>query len=571
MKKLLLLALSFQLSVLSLMAQEPIYVECMPMFPQGEYLYTGDSIKPEWTWVSWDEETACPDMVEGVDYTVQWFDNVEPGWAYVWISCIGNYMGDFQASFAITQPAVPDELDETESALLLSIQQTLDRALTWEVTIEDGHVTAFDFSQVQEGLPFSIVPELFKFPYVRTINISGNGLSGDIEQLVDPQHIACAGSLTEFYSSYNQLSGNIGAFAAHFPNLTTLIASNNRLTGLHPMISPNVTELELYYQTWDEPVIIDTRNRLTPADLTASIPEIITYNHGMQTYNTGLEWSISFPYSAGFNLMPCEEEDEQTYIGVFSWGWDRLVLTGHDTVHITSNIFISADCPFTLLYRMADVNFSGTIDVTDLQALINDVTLNTYFNPINSNAADLYPDSLINVQDVVRMVDTLLAHEVPVVFEAPRRTMSTETAEAELYWLNGDLHLRSGKAVAAMQMTIATEGTIEWHLGNEWIHTQAAANNGFNAVVYSLSGSTIPAETDVVIAHCTDEATVRYAKLSDAQAKPIRVHLSANAPTGIDENDQMKKCENVKIIRDGQLIIIRDNKMYNAQGQQIRD
>lgn len=545
------------------------FIECMPMFSETEYLYTGDSIKPEFIWTSWDEETECPDLVEGVDYTVQWFDNVEPGWAYVWIECIGSYTGSFQASFQITQPTVSDELDETEAALLLSIQQTLSRALTGEVTIEDGHVTAFDFSQDYEDLPLSIVPELFKFPYLETISIAGKGLNGDIEQLADPQHIACAGSLTGLYISDNQLSGNIGAFASHFPNLTTLMASNNRLTDLHPMISPNVTSLELYYQTWDEPITLDIQNRLTLTDVIAALPEILTYNHGAQTYGTSLEWSIGYPYSAGFNLMPYEE-DEQTYIGVYSVGWDRLILTDHDTIHISNSSSTSADCPFRLFYRMADVNFSGTIDVTDLQALINEVTLNTYFNPINSNAADLYPDSVINVQDIVRMVDTLLMHEVPVVFEAPRRAAtSTATAEAELYWLNGDLHVRSDKGIAALQMTIATEGTIEWRLGNEWLHGQAAANNGFNAVVYSLSGVTIPAETDVIIAHCTDDASLRYASLSDAQAKPIRVQLSAKAPTGLDENGQMRKCENEKIIRDGQLIIIRDNKMYNAQGIEL--
>jgi hypothetical protein len=191
-----------------------------------------------------------------------------------------------------------------------------------------------------------------------------------------------------------------------------------------------------------------------------------------------------------------------------------------------------------------------------------------YFSPINTNAADLYPDSVINVQDVVRMVDTLLTHEVPVIFEAPRREVaSTETSEAELYWLNGDLHVRSDRGIASLQLNIVTEGTIEWRLGNEWICSQAAANNGLNAVVYSLSGVTIPAKTDVVIAHSTDEATVRYAKLSDAQAKLISVQLGAKMPTDISIQPSAVSIQ--KVLRDGQLIIIRDNKMYNAQGIEL--
>ena len=35
-------------------------------------------------------------------------------------------------------------------------------------------------------------------------------------------------------------------------------------------------------------------------------------------------------------------------------------------------------------------------------------------------------------------------------------------------------------------------------------------------------------------------------------------------------NDQMTKCENAKIIRNGQLYILRDGKMYNVLGHEVR-
>lgn len=42
-------------------------------------------------------------------------------------------------------------------------------------------------------------------------------------------------------------------------------------------------------------------------------------------------------------------------------------------------------------------------------------------------------------------------------------------------------------------------------------------------------------------------------------------------PTSVGEieNDKMRKCENVKILRDGQLLILRDGKTYNAQGTRV--
>ena len=167
------------------------------------------------------------------------------------------------------------------------------------------------------------------------------------------------------------------------------------------------------------------------------------------------------------------------------------------------------------------------------------------------------------------MVDTLLTHEVPMLFEAPRRTPGYETADASLYWLNGDLHLCSSKAVASMQIEIATEGMVTWDLNNEWMKGERM--NGKKAVIYSLSGATMPAETDIVLAHCSGEASVRAAVLSDTTAKRIGVLLNSPAVvTGMDNGEWlMVNGECQKMIRSGQLIIIRGNKMYNAQGIEL--
>jgi hypothetical protein len=218
---------------------------------------------------------------------------------------------------------------------------------------------------------------------------------------------------------------------------------------------------------------------------------------------------------------------------------------------------------------MADVNFNSTVDITDLQALIWNALHIPTFDAINYYAADLYPDSVVNVQDVVLMVDTLLAHGMPTVSEAPRRTVSPAESEAEIYWLNGELHLRSDKDVTSLQVYIATEGMVEWNLGKEWLHSQAATGNGLNAVIYSLSGATIPAQTDRVIARCTEDATVSYAALSDNQAQLIRVQTSAKMPTSM-ESIQPSVFSTQKRIENGQLLIIHNGVKYNAQGQVIK-
>ena len=476
---------------------------------------------------------------------------------------------------AFSLMAQEQPLDAKEQALLQSIGQALEPVFgegydpLWNATVEDGHVTGFDFIW-REPFPVSVVPDLFRFPYLKSLSLAATGLSGDVEQLVDVQHIECADSLRTIDLSDNRLTGNIGAFAAHFPNLNILYASYNRLSEVHPMISPNIVEISISEQTLDETVTLDCRSRQRLEDLLAALPEIARYNHGEQTYDTCMdcmEWYISYP-EFGFTLATYEE-DGQTYVEWRPWGWQPVVFSDHDTISLSGCCFVGITCPLKIHYRMADVNFSSTVDITDLQALIINALRIPTFDAINFYAADLYPDSVINVQDIVRMVDTLLVHEVPVVSEAPRRAASASDTEAELYWLNGDLHIRSGKAVSALQLAIATEGTVEWRLTNEWLHSQAATADGLNAVVYSLSGATVPAETDIVIAHCTDEAAVRYAALSDSQAKPIRVQTNANAPTGTG-NVQRDKVQSTKVIENGVLYLMYNGTKYNAQGQAVK-
>jgi hypothetical protein len=475
---------------------------------------------------------------------------------------------------AFSLMAQDQPLDAKEQALLQSITQQLrpvfyeDYDASYNATIQDGHVTAWDFSYFFGDFPMSVVPELFKFPYVQAITITDGNLTGDISQLVDPTNIACADSLKVVNVNNNHLSGNIGALAAHFPNLTILHASYNRLSEVHPMISPNVW-LELNSQTLDQTVELDIRNRQRKEDLIAALPEIVRYDHEAQSYGTCTEWYISWSWpNSGLTLVPYEE-DGQNYVTYRPGGWDPIVLTDHDTISLSGSCAYSITCPLKIHYRMADVNFNSTVDITDLQALIWNALHIPTFDAINYYAADLYPDSVVNVQDVVLMVDTLLAHGMPTVSEAPRRTMSPTESEAEIYWLNGELHLRSDKDVTSLQVYIATEGTVEWNLGKEWLHSQAATGNGLNAVIYSLSGATIPALTDRVIARCTEDATVSYAALSDNQAQLIRVQTSAKMPTSM-ESIQPSVFSTQKRIENGQLLIIHNGVKYNAQGQVIK-
>ena len=76
-----------------------------------------------------------------------------------------------------------------------------------------------------------------------------------------------------------------------------------------------------------------------------------------------------------------------------------------------------------------------------------------------------------------------------------------------------------------------------------------------------------------------DEGTVykyrTYAQIGDQTVYGAEMSFTTKGeyqePTAIDEivNDKMGKCENMKILRDGQLFILREGKTYNAQGARV--
>ncbi len=443
----------------------------------------------------------------------------------------------------------------------------------WQgVAMSDGHVTELSLRHYSLHLD-SIPQAAFRFPYLTALDVADMELTGNIEDIVNPTDIPCAASLTTLYLGQNRFTGNVGALAQLFPNLINLDVSGNKITDVDPMISPNVTNIGLYSQQIDSVYAIDFRAPLSREGLMASLPSLLLYNHDEQAYVKDASLYITpstEDYDAWYMCLYAGMDPEYygTEFRIETWMSDPAFRYGNgDTLYVQGN---DGTCRAKILFTMCDANFNAIVDIEDLQAMINNILGNNGSGTtFNLTATDLYRDSILNVQDIVRMVDTLLTHEVPMLFEAPRRTPEYETTDASLYWLNGDLHLCSSKAVASMQIEIATEGTVSWDLNNEWIKGERA--NGTKAVIYSLNGAAMPAETDIVLAHCTGEASVRAAVLSDKAAKRISAQLNSPAVvTGIDNGEWlMVNGECQKMIRSGRLIIIRGNKMYNAQGIEL--
>lgn len=569
---------------------ETIYVEPFE-FPDVEYAYFYGIEDKVYTGEAQTQENLdCYSLSSGQYEVTNYRNNTEVGTASFDVIGVFPYsIGRTTLTFQIFDANNPEWtlLQELRTALVNQGNEEwadeywpMDNGIAgvnnWDgVTMSDGHVTELNLWNYDLHLD-SIPQAAFRFPYLQILRVTSKALTGKVEDVVTLTDIPCAQSLTELNLSSNHFTGNIGAFAKRFPNLESLDVSSNRIAEVNPMISPNVTTLWLSDQQIDSVYTMDFRAPLSREGLLATLPSILLYNHPEQAFveNNSLSFSPDIEDYDAWNMYLYTGMDPEYYGSEFSlatWQEDPAYrYHSGDTLYLQS---YDATCRAKVLFKMCDADFSGAVDVADLQMMLNYITgWMSYSAVINFTASDLYRDSILNVQDVVRMVDTLLTHEVSVVFEAPRRAVAAETAEAALYWLNGELHLYSTKPVASMQLAIATEQAVTWHLNGEWMKGERTNGEGANVVLYSLSGATMPAETDIVLAQSTGEATVRAAALSDPAAKRISAQLNSPAvATGVDPVTGNPLPVTHKILRNGQLYIMYKGTMYDVQGKRVND
>ena len=129
------------------------------------------------------------------------------------------------------------------------------------VTAADGHVVGINLSN--NGMTGTFPLALLSLPYLESLNLSGNQLTGDLGMTLAAyikMNPSAEIALKNVDVSNNQFTGNVGLFAACFPNLTTLDASQNCLEDVYPMISPNVTSLNIGQQTINRIVELDLSN-----------------------------------------------------------------------------------------------------------------------------------------------------------------------------------------------------------------------------------------------------------------------------------------------------------------------
>lgn len=510
-------------------------------------------------------------------YSAFWYYS---GTLYVPSGCVDKYKyADGWSQFAHIEE-MKATLSEDEWNTLANIREELiDRgwAKPWDmslgievaysfegVTIKDTHVTAL--SLPQSGLKGEFPWSVLDLPYMTELDLSGNSLSGDVGEGMTKwvsEHPDKTVALRTVNLSNNKLSGNIAPFANGLTQLNTLNVSGNCIADVKPQIASTVTKLNVSSQTIDRTIDVDLAH-IDPAAIAEAMPTVITYNHATQAYDKtvklqcsndgvalGEAWKANIFYSASsFRLDPYD------YFGKYNIykgeSGDTLAVKETNGQHMLS---------MKLRFAPGDANFSGDVDVTDLQALILRIFDRYGSDLFNHTAANTIKDETLNVQDVVGEVNLLMQSEpiaatTEATVLAPTTKATTQAATAMVYCENGLLKIYSEEPVAAFDITVrkATSLAVAEALDNMGITcTTRQTADGVRMIGYSMSGATLPAGETVIAA--TDEgASVSAAVLSDITAR--KVHTSLNTlPTAIAGAQTGHTSVS---IADGQLIISTD-------------
>lgn len=399
------------------------------------------------------------------------------------------------------------------------------------VTIKKGHVVGVDLSK--QNLSGSFPMDLFTFKELKSIDVSDNKFSGNIEEVLEiaEQDPALTAKIESVDISNNEFIGNVGAFASAFPALKSLDVYGNHIADLYPMISPQVTYLNLGYQGIERTIELNLANH-GMEQLAAQIPTVLLYNHEEQSYDNELAlvcrsnegWSVIILYdNGGFRFTKVSEQN--AYHGKSG---DVLKVYAEST----DGKYMASIMPMKLYFETSDSNFDGDVSILDLQTSVLFAFDEYKEMPFNFTAADTYTDGRINVQDVICTANILLAKESQDELMQQMRVSGIRDLEAEafVYVEGGKLYLETDRAIAAMDISLS-DGA-EWNVER---YGFMSASSPRHLVGWSMSGMTLPAGV-VEIGETAEGTEVLNCVLSDEHARPVRV-AAINGPSGVDAMD----------------------------------
>ena len=519
-------------------------------------------------------------IYDGEEYT--WYDDVytEEGEYSITLQDING------CDSVVTLLLTVKPIYEDEWALLQAIRDDLVQNNAWQtpwdmsefvpwmygITVENAHVIEINLSS--QGLTGTFPTKILQLPHLKYLSLANNQLTGDAFMKIQTDmttfvatNPTFVSALTDLDISYNQFTGNVGLVAMLsklMPNLSTLQANNNRFKDVIPVI-PQKINVDLSEQDIQQYVNLNLSNLdIDPKQ----IPTILLYNHAGQSYFTSplaVDITNYVPLYAHKHSNPWGIMIDATNKDLMCLNGDAYKGKNGDTLYLSypyAEVSRDSYCRMTLSFEMGDANFMDGVNITDLQSTIL-YAFNEYNQcAFNFTAADTYTDDRINVQDVIRTVDILLANAID---DSVSTTMShiaprtqVEAYEAEILIENNAIKLITSTPIAALQ--ISAVGDVHWQMNNLAME-QTTAHHA--VVAYSLTGNHIPVG-ETIIGYCQGNVELLHAELSDTDARLVPVKISGHrVPSALDN---IQNTDSEQVIYD---VLGRKHNQMNQQGLYI--
>lgn len=374
---------------------------------------------------------------------------------------------------------------------------------------EEGHVLAIDLQN--NNLRGSLPTEGMEMKSLRTLNLSGNSLSGDV-----------------------------AAFCKLLPALETLNLGYNLFTELSGVLPAHITSLNLQNQREGYSLSTFTLQEWAMGDKQADIQlgTLIAYDHQNQNFE-------------GHPALRIYTADNNSYVGEMRYedGAYRYYLSGTYNYASGTEFCIRSNGGVAqnnrlrakLTWTKGDVNADAAVDVLDAQQTLNYI-MGTQNGNFNYPAADTYQGGGINVQDVVATINIFIGSndnaDQKSLMAAQRRWTESlgedaSTANA-LSVEDGALWIDASDQVAALDITLAGVKANDVKLAMSKQRYQLVTHNtanGVRVVIISTTGDIISGRTKLL--RLAKPARVDQAMAADIDAQPVGVAFEGQT-TDID-------------------------------------
>lgn len=374
---------------------------------------------------------------------------------------------------------------------------------------EEGHVLAIDLQN--NNLRGTLPTEGMEMKSLRTLNLSGNSLNGDV-----------------------------AAFCKLLPALETLNLGYNLFTELSGVLPAHITSLNLQNQREGYSLSTFTLQEWAMGDKQADIQlgTLIAYDHKNQNFEAHPTLRI---YTTANN----------SYVGEMRYtdGAYRYYLSGtynyasgtEFCIRSYEGVAQNNRLRAKLTWIKGDVNADASVDVLDAQQTLNYI-MGTQNGNFNYPAADTYEGSGINVQDVVATINIFIGSndnaDRKTVMAAQRRwteSLGEEASAANVLSVeDGALWLNASDQVAALDITLAGVKANDVKLALSKQRYQLVTHNtanGVRVVIISTTGDIISGRTKLL--QLAKPARVDQTMAADIDAQPVGIAFEGQA-TGID-------------------------------------